>query len=142
MSTITSTPAITSKAAFIRAADGKTITRTIVGGTTTLDEWDAYVIEARKQLIGQGAKDENIVETADKLEVTGSSWYCMKPKMPRIMTGIMVFRSSDFYFESDQIAGSDQPQQTFGNKKDLTLVDGKLVLTMFNKSEIHYSINA
>lgn len=130
---------IKSKAEFFRLAKAGSVTRTQVGGMTT-DEWDEFVIEARKQLIEQGANAEDIVETDTKLEITGATQFWHKPTVPRILKGELVERSSDYYFAfTDPI--TNELRESFGNKKDLKLVDNKLILTMFNKAELHYTID-
>jgi hypothetical protein len=132
---------IKSKAEFFRLAANQNVERVQVGGIS-IDEWDEWVIEARKQLEEQGAKPEDIIETDTQLEVKGSCNYWTKPKNHRKSTGKLVNRSADFYFESDNLDRSGETRQSFGQQKDLKLIDNKLVLTMFNGAEIHYSLQA
>lgn len=134
---------IKSKAEFFRLAKEQTVTRTQVGGMT-LDEWDNWVVEARKQLIEQGAAPEYIIETDTKLEIKGSSQFWNKPKVRRVSTGKLVIRSKDYYYESGNLrddVSDDAPAQSFGNLSDFKLVDNKLVNTMYNGAELHYTLN-
>lgn len=136
--------AIKSKKEFFRLAAIHGVTRTQVGGLT-LDEWDAWVVEARKQLEAQGAKPEDIIETDSKLEIKGSPQFWNKPKVHRVSTGKLVERSADYYYESADLrddASDEEPSQSFGNKKDLSLIDNELVFTMFNGATIHYALNS
>lgn len=128
---------ITTKKSFIEKSKGAMIKRTQVGGIT-LDEWDNYVSEVKKSLISQGCSESDILVTNTSLNIRSSGQFVMKPKTPRNLVGKMVFRSKDFYFESEN--GESEPIKSFGPISNLVLVDGNLELTTLNGSKIIYSI--
>ena len=132
---------ISSKTEFFKLAKGKFITRTMVGGLA-LDEWDEWVANAKKQLQEQGVKLEDIVETERELSIKNSPQFWRKPVINRVSTGEIIERSQDYTFVSTDLPLDENgnPVKSQGKKSDLKLIDNKLVLTMFNGAELHYSI--
>ena len=128
---------ITSKKVFFDITLTHAVRRTVIGGLT-LDEWDDFVENAKKSFISQGISESDIEETEKKLSIKSTGQFWLRPKTPRVMTGKIVVRSNDFYFESDQF--DTGLAKSYCEKSKVILDNGELELTALNGSKIRYSI--
>lgn len=130
--------AITSKKDFFEAAKTGVVTRTLIG-SLALEEWPEFVANTKAKLIELGCPEDNIEITETKLVVKSSGQFWTRPRTPRVMTGKIVPRSKDFYFESDQF--DNGLNQSYCDKANTQLIDGGLELETLNGAKIRYTIN-
>lgn len=126
--------AITSAAAFFRAANGKRVTRT-AEGMATAETWEASKAEATRQLLAQGCPADKIEERDGALHWPGG--FLLKPKYNGTVAGVFHVRSADYTFTPD---GHARP--IYGEKKGARVEGGALVKDIGNGARYVYRIIA
>lgn len=126
-------PAITSAAAFFRAANGKTVIRR--QNIKTIEGWPEVVADIRRQLLEQGCRERDIVEDDAGIRWPGA--FAMKPKVPAVSRGRFTVRSGDYIFQPE---GTDE--KWFGDKKGATIDNGRLVKEFPDGRRITFEIEA
>jgi len=122
--------AITSAAAFFRAAQGKSIRKTVTG-VDTIETWEERKADIIRQLREQGCED---IREDDKALMFGNQ-FIMKPKLRAEEVGELLIRSADYGFVS-----ANYPKPVWGDKKGAKMEGGRLVKEYPNGMKVAFEI--
>ncbi len=99
---------------FFKLANNKTVIKKI-SGVPTVEDKEKIISNIKAQLLEQGAKEEDIEVTEDKISIGRQFW--MLPKMKAEEKGILVVRSKDYVFQSSR-------GPVYGDKVGCKVVNG------------------
>lgn len=117
-------------------ADNASVTATIVGPMTTLDEWP----ETEARLIKDGWTVRSSVFNTIFDEPGNTGRYITKPRLHRVRTGTFKGRVTGGGYTFTWLDASGNTTSSHGQIVDLKVNGDALELTMFNNSKVQYAL--